>query len=232
MLRIAILASALALAASAADPKVTFVQKQNRVSVRELRIPEKAKDRYAEAESRLRKHDTDGARRKLREAIALAPEYSAAWNALGVIAEDTASAEENFRRAVETDSDNLDAVLNLGGVLLKTGRAEEALPFHQRAATVLSGDAAAQVQFGMNLYRLGRIDEAEPRLLAAKRLDPAVDSMPQLFLAEIYSRRGEKDRAAAEIEELLARELDKGLAATLRGVLARLRPPRNVAPVE
>lgn len=239
MLRIAIIAFALAFTALAADPEVTFVQKQNRVSVRELQVSQKAKDKYADAEGRLRRHDTEGARRRLREALAIAPEYSAAWNALGAIAADTASAESNFRRAVEADPDNFDAVLNLGGVLLKTGRPEEALPFNQRAATVLSGDAAAQVQLGMNLYQLGQIDEAEPRLLAAKKLDPGIDSMPQLFLAEIYSRRGEKDRAAAEIEELLARKLDKGLATTLRGVLARLRqtgieytlmPAQNVAP--
>jgi Tfp pilus assembly protein PilF len=188
-----------------------------------LRVPNKAKDKYHEAEQLLQRQDIAKARRKLEEAVALAPSYSAAWNALGVLAKDSATAEADFRRALESDGDNVDASLNLGGVLLKTGRAEDALGFNQHAALVLTGDATAQAQLGMNLYQLGRLSEAERYLRDAKRIDPELETMPQLFLAEIYSRRGEKTRAAAEIEELLERGLDKSLDATLRGVMAKLQ---------
>lgn len=223
MLRIALFAFLLPLTATAADPKVTFVQKQQRVSVRELQIPEKATGKYADAEKRLRRGDIPGARRILQEALAIAPDYSAAWNALGVIAQDTASAEANFRRAMETDPDNLDAALNLGGVLLKTGRAQEALPLNEQVAKWLPADAVAQAQLGMNLYKLDNLTDAERHLLAAKILNPTLNSMPQLFLAEIYTRRGEKARAASEIEEVLALTPDAQLAETLRGVLVRLK---------
>jgi tetratricopeptide (TPR) repeat protein len=219
----AVLALALALAAYGADPRITFVPKQNRISVSELRIPEKAKEKYREAERRLQKHEIQRAQRALEEAVALAPDYSAAWNALGVLATDSATAETDFRRALESDPDNVDAVLNLGGSLLKTGHAQEALGFNQRAAMVLSNDATAQAQFGMNLYQLGKLAEAERYLLAAKRIDPSLDTMPQLFLAEIYARRGEKAQAAAELDELLARGLDRPLEATLRATLAKLQ---------
>lgn len=189
------------------------------VSVRELAVPQKARDKYEDAQRRLAKHDSEGARRKLDEAVALAPAYSAAWNALGVIT----NSETDFRRAIEADPDNLDAVLNLGGLLLKTGRAEEALGFSQRAAFALSGDASAQAQLGMNLYQLGKLAEAEKALLVAKRLDPEHYTLPQLFLAEIYARRGEKARAAGELRELLSRQPAEALAATLRNTLAKLQ---------
>jgi Tfp pilus assembly protein PilF len=189
------------------------------VSVRELAVPQKARDKYDDAQRKLAKHDSEGARRKLDEAVALAPNYSAAWNALGVIT----NSEADFRRAIEADPDNLDAILNLGGLLLKTGRAEEALGFSQRAAFALSGDASAQAQLGMNFYQLGKLVEAEKALLAAKKLDPEHYTLPQLFLAEIYARRGEKPRAAAEIQELLARRPTEPLAATLRNTLAKLK---------
>jgi type IV pilus assembly protein PilF len=200
----------LASALSAADT----------VSVRELGIPQKAKDRYDDAQRKLARHDTEGATKKLKEAVAIAPDYSAAWNALGVI---STSPEDHFRRALATDPDNLDAVLNLGGLLLKTGRAEEALGFSQRAAFALSGDASAQAQLGMNLYQLGRLGEAERVLLIARRLEPAHKALPQLFLAEIYARRGEKARALAQLEELLASRPPEPLAATLRQFSAKLR---------
>lgn len=190
------------------------------MSVRELAIPQKAKDKYDDAQHRLVKHDTDGARLKLEEAVTLAPEYSAAWNVLGVI---SPAPEVYFRRAIEADPANLDAVLNLGGLLLKTGRAEEALGFSQRAALELSGDASAQAQLGMNLYQLGKLAEAEKALLTAKRLDPAHYTLPQLFLAEIYTRRGDKSRALSELQELLARRPAEPLAATLRVALAKLQ---------
>ncbi len=190
------------------------------VSVRELAIPQKAKDKYDDAQYRLAKHDSEGARKKLEEAVAIAPQYSAAWNALGVI---SASPERDFRRAIETDPDNLDAVLNLGGLLLKTGRAEEALGFSQRAAFELSGDASAQAQLGMNLYQLGRLAEAEKVLLTARKLDPRNNALPQLFLAEIYARRGEKVRALEQIDELLAAGPPASLADTLRRFSAKLR---------
>jgi Tfp pilus assembly protein PilF len=206
-----------------ADSEVSFVPPPNRVSVRELRIPQKAKDKYADAESRVRKHDSEGARKKLQEAIALAPEFSAAWNGMGVLATEPAEAERFFGRAIETDPDNIDAMLNLGALLLKSGRAEQALPYHRRAALSLPGDVTAQAQYAMNLYQLGKLAEAERGFLSTKHLDTAGEQMPQLFLAEIYARRGEKDRAVAELEELLARRPAADLAATVRAAIARLR---------
>jgi Tfp pilus assembly protein PilF len=190
------------------------------VSLRELTVPDKAKDKYEDAQRRIAKRDIDGARRKLTEALSLAPEYSAAWNAMGTISTDP---EANFRRALQSDPDNLDAVLNLGGYLLKIGRTEDALGYNQRAAFELTGDATAQAQLGMNLYQLGKLNEAERALLAAKRLDPAQPSLPQLFLAEIYARRGEKSRAAAEIQELLALRPAEPLATTLRATISKLQ---------
>ena len=56
------------------------------VSVHQLSIPGNASAKYADAQKRLAAHDTEGAVRNLEEAVAVAPEFSAAWNALGVIA--------------------------------------------------------------------------------------------------------------------------------------------------
>jgi Flp pilus assembly protein TadD len=113
--------------------------------------------------------------------------------------------------------------LNLGALLLKTGRSEEALTLHRRVVGVAPEDAGAQAQLGINLYQLGDLAAAERVLLVAKKIDPGVPSRPQLFLAEIYARRGEKARARAEIEELLGRRPDAGLASALHAALARLR---------
>lgn len=189
------------------------------VSVRQLKIPQKAREQYENAQERLARHDREGAREHLQRAVALAPEYADAWNALGVIL----GSEEHFRRALQADAENADAAMNLGALLLRSGRAEEALGFSEAAARLVPRDASAQAQLGMNLYQVGRLGDAEVALLAARRLDSGQSTMPQLFLAEIYARRGEKALALAQIEELLARAPAEELAATLRRTRERLR---------
>lgn len=212
-----------ALIAFGAEPEVQLVPKLDRVSVRELRIPDKAKDKYNDGEARLARHDTVGARRKFSEAVEIAPEYAAAWNALGVMTADPALAEPYFRHAVAADPDNAEALLNLGALLLKSGRAEEALTLHRRVVLVTPEDAGAQAQLGINLYQVGDLSAAEKALLLAKRIDASAAERPQLFLAEIYARRGERDRARAEIEELLALKPNQELASALQSALAKLK---------
>ncbi|MEO8100618.1 MAG: tetratricopeptide repeat protein [Acidobacteriota bacterium] len=211
--------------------ELTYSAPAAMVSTRQLRSagknPEKVLAKYAEAERGLAESDIATARRKFEEVVAIAPEFSPAWNGLGVVASQTAAggatAEAHFRRAVDTDPDNVDALLNLGGLLLKTGRAEEALPYNQRAAAAKPHDALAQAQLGMNQYQLGFWDAAERSLQAAKQIDPLHYSMPQIFLAEIYARRGEKTKAIAELEDLLGSHPDAKLAATVRQSIARLQ---------
>ena len=69
----------------------------------------------------------------LKKAIALAPQFSAAWNHLGTIAYQTglyAEAEADFRKAREADPDSYAPLVNLGGVLINLGRWSEALEYN------------------------------------------------------------------------------------------------------
>jgi len=73
------------------------------VSKTTLTVPEKARLKYVEADRRLNKQDAEGARKALEEAVKIAPQYTAAWNFLGVLAcqgGDLDRAEEHFRRGL------------------------------------------------------------------------------------------------------------------------------------
>ena len=200
------------------------------VSVHQLSIPGNASAKYADAQKRLAAHDPEGAVRVLEEAVAAAPDFSAAWNALGVIAFQTSDddrAETLFRKALSADSGAFEPLVNLGGVLLKKATrtrqaATEALPFNQRAVQDRPGDALANAQLGMNYFKLDQFDQAEQYLLTAKRLDPAQYYQPQLFLAEIYARRGNREAAIQELEGLLAIRPDGPLSPSIRHNLAQL----------
>jgi Tfp pilus assembly protein PilF len=199
------------------------------VSVHQLSIPANAAAKYADAQKRLALRDPDGAVRILEESVALAPQFAMAWNALGVLAfqaSDDDRAESHFRRALAADPGAFEPLVNLGGVLLKKHAAADALSFNQRAVRDRPEDALANAQLGMNYFKLDQFDQAEQYLLAAKRLDPAHFTQPQLFLADIYVRRGNRQAAIQELEEVLALRPDGPLSDSIRHNLAQLSTPR------
>ena len=198
------------------------------VSVHQLSIPGNASAKYADAQKRLAAHDPEGAVRILEEAVAIAPQFSTAWNALGVIAFQTGEddrAETLFRKALAADPNAFEPLVNLGGVLLKKKDAAAALPFNQRAVQDRPEDALANAQLGIAYFKLDQFDQAEQYLLAAKRLDPAHFTQPQLFLADIYARRGNRGAAIRELEDLLAIRPDGPLTAAIRQDIVELSAP-------
>ena len=195
------------------------------VSRSQLAIPDKARNRYMAAARRLSKHDTQGARRNLEEAVRIAPKYVAAWNALGVLDYQQGhfdEAEANFRRAIAAEPAAFDPQVNLGGVLLNLNRPEDALPFNQKAVGERPNDALTNAQLGMNYVALGRTSEAEEYLKNAERIDPAHFSEPQLYLADIYIQRGDRDAALQELQSLVQHHPDGAGADRARRVIARL----------
>ena len=92
----------------------------------------------------------------------------------------------------------------------------------RRAVRDRPDDALANAQLGMTYFKMDQFDQAEQYLLATKRLDPAHFSQPQLFLAEIYARRGNRRAAIQELEDLLALRPDGPLSDSVRRNLAQL----------
>jgi Tfp pilus assembly protein PilF len=219
------------ISASLADPKgavhvtVPFIASEaagkngGTVSAKQLTVPERAWKKYADAQKRLEKHDVDGARQILADAVEQTPQFTAALNSLGVIAyqtRDYPKAEEYFRQAHAAEPDAFEPTVNLGGVLLHQGRLQEALEYNQQAWQARPKDALANVQVGLTYYRLGDFERAEPALAAAKQTDPSHFSRPQLFLASIYQKWGDRRAAARELRDCIARHPDAPDVAALR----------------
>jgi Tfp pilus assembly protein PilF len=196
------------------------------VSRTQLSIPGKARDKYQDAARDMSKHDSEGAKRCFEEAVRIAPKYSAAWNALGVIAYQQArfeDAESDFRKAAEVEPGAFDPQVNLGGVLLNLNRPEDALPYNLKAAQARPKDALPNAQLGMNYFALGQMDQAEEYLKAAASIDPAHFSQPQWFLAAIYSERGDRSAAIQALRDLLEQHPDGSVGQRVRRALARLQ---------
>ncbi len=199
---------------------------QYSVSTSRLAIPKAALREYLEAEKDLGRHDPDAAVKRLENAVEMAPQFAAAWNELGTIAYQTRKfdrAEECFRQALEQAPAAFDPLVNLGGVLVTVHKLDQAVDYNLRAVLARPNDALANSQLGLTYFELGRMDLAQKYLERTRQIDPAHFSRPQLLLAEIHLRRGERREAAAVLEEFLKYHPDWPQAAKMRQTIAELR---------
>jgi tetratricopeptide (TPR) repeat protein len=202
------------------------MRRRHSVGVKQLAIPEKAIREYEDAQKDLARRDVDAAVKRLERAVELAPQFATAWNNLGTIAYQTqkyARAEECFREALEQDPEQYEALVNLGGVLVNLHKLEEAWSYNVHAVLARPNDALANSQLGMTYFETGAPELAEKYFRKAMEIDPAHFSHPQLFLAEIHLRRGDRRAAADDLESFLKYHPDWPHAATMREKIAEWR---------
>lgn len=189
------------------------------VSATVLSIPDRAVNEFEEAQRCLSRRDLDCTTGHLLRAVQIAPRFAGAWNQLGTIAYQTrrySDAEANFRRALDADPDAFEPLVNLGGVLLNLARPGDALAYNRRAAARRPNDALANSQLGLSYLQLNDLDQAEKYLKVAIQLDPVHFSHPQLALAQIYMKRGDRKSAISALQGFLEQHPDAPEAATVR----------------
>ena len=196
------------------------------VSARELSIPKTAWKEYRKAEHCLSKRDVEGALAHLQRATDIAPQFSAAWNSLAILAYHAhryEEAERCFRMGLAADPSEYAPLVNLGGVLLNLGQFQEAWNFNTLAVQKQPHDPLAHSQLGIACAALGKLDAAETELREAIRLDPRHFTNPQMVLAAVYEREHKPEAAARMLEEFLSLHPDFADAPALRMRIARLR---------
>jgi Tfp pilus assembly protein PilF len=201
-------------------------RREGSVSMRELAIPERAKKAFEEAQRQLARRNQKKAVESLETAVRLAPNFSGAWNNLGTLYYKSAQyekAEASFRAALTASPGSFEPLVNLGGVLLTLNRPSEAYTFNLYSVLERPEDALANSQMGMNYFALGRMDLARKYLNEARRIDPGHFSRPQLMLAEICLRRGDKQGAVRELEEYLRYHPDVPERAKIEESIKKLK---------
>jgi tetratricopeptide (TPR) repeat protein len=108
-----------------------------------------------------------------------------------------------YRKAIEWDKSspvhNEQPYLNLGILLGKSNRSDEAVPFLTRASEINSKSSQIRYELGKALFNLGRLQDAEAATQEAVRLNPK-DSTAHYLLARIYHRMGKTDLSAQEFK--------------------------------
>jgi tetratricopeptide (TPR) repeat protein len=124
----------------------------------------------------IQRRDWPAVERFARAAVEREPRSPAAWNNLGIGLEElgrNAEAETAYRRAGEVDANDWRALLNLGVLLRKSARYEEAAAAQQEVLTRTPSNAGAHFELGM-LYAgpLADAERAKAHLRATIAADP------------------------------------------------------------
>jgi tetratricopeptide (TPR) repeat protein len=164
------------------------------VSVRELRIPAKARNALQSGLERLAKTDADGGRTQFARAIKAFPDYYEAYYHLGVaelrLGRDQEAADA-FQKAIDLSSGRYAwAQFALGLVLCRRGQYVEAESVIGRGLEVDSKSAIGQFFLSMVLFDLNRLEEAEQSAREALLRNPGL-ALAYLTLADVHGRRHE-----------------------------------------
>jgi len=200
------------------------------VSVRELKIPSKAREEYKKGLERLAKNDIAGSLSHLAKATEVAPDYYEAFYHLGVVEAKLGHRDEAmqaFHRAIElTGGHYAWAEFGVGFLLCQEGKPEEAEPIIRKGLELDESSPEGHVVLGMALLKLNRPDEAEKNAREALLRRPNF-AEAYLVLSDAYALRRE---FRAELEGLDAYlKLDPKGPETERVVRAREATLKSLA---
>jgi len=189
--------------------------------------PEDVESHYSLGRVLYQQNHFDDAESEFREVLRRQPRHVKALDNLGLIAEgknDPSQAARAYKQAIEADAEMLthteQPYLNLGILLTRLGRPEEAEPWLKKAINIRPDYAKAHLSLGKTYLAMNRFTLSQNELATAIRLQPD-DSAAHYFLGRAYYRGGDKVQAAKEFslaENLMKHQQDSAMGMGNSGV--------------
>jgi tetratricopeptide (TPR) repeat protein len=189
--------------------------------------PDNVESHYSLGRVLYQQNHFDAAESEFREVLRMQPRHVKAMDNLGLVAEgknDTTQAVLAYITAIEVDaqmtSHSEQPYVNLGILLTRLGRPQEAEPWLQKAIKIRPDYAKAHLSLGKTYLAMDRFALSETELATAVRLQPD-DSAAHYFLGRAYYRGGDKVQAAKEFslaENLMKHQQDSAMGMGNSGV--------------
>lgn len=198
-------------AGGAGAPSATAISSEPVTESDEPEARKRARIRLELASSYFENGQTTVALDEIKQSLVADPTYPSAYVLRGLVymrMNDVGLAEDSFRRALQLNPRDADALHNYGWFACQQGRHVEAIDFFQRAlaSPVYGGQAKTLMAKGICQTRMGRLDEAEGSFARSYELD-AANPITGYNLASLLYRRGEYTRAQFYIRRLNNSEL-------------------------
>jgi tetratricopeptide (TPR) repeat protein len=191
------------------------------VSVRELRIPGKARNAFEKGLERLAKNDAVGSRTQFVRATTAFPDYYEAYYHMGVADLKLGREEEAaqaFQKAIDLSGGHYAwAQFALGLLLCRRGEYAQAETVIRKGLDVDGSLGTGHLFLSVALFRLNRLEDAERSAREALLRKPGF-ALPYLVLADVHGRRGEYPRQLQNLDAYLKLEPDGPASKRVREV--------------
>ncbi|PYU60755.1 MAG: hypothetical protein DMG56_14925 [Acidobacteria bacterium] len=196
-------------------------RKDYAVSVRELRIPVKARNAFEKGLERLAKNDAVGSRTQFERATTAFPDYYEAYYHIGAADLRLGHEEEAaqaFQKAIDLSGGHyVWAQFALGLLLCRRGEYAEAETVIRKGLDVDGSTATGHLFLSVALFRLNRLEDAEKSAREALLRKPGF-AWAYLVLADVHGRRGEYARQLQNLDTYLKLEPDGPASKRVREV--------------
>jgi Tfp pilus assembly protein PilF len=191
------------------------------VSVRELRIPGKARNAFEKGLERLAKNDAVGSRTQFVRATTAFPDYYEAYYHMGVADLRLGREEEAaqaFQKAIDLSSGHYAwAQFALGLLLCRREEYAEADTIIREGLGVDGRSATGHLFLSVALFHLNRLEEAEKSAREALLRKPGFAGA-YLMLADVHARRGEYGVQLHDLDAYLKLEPDGPASKRVREI--------------
>jgi tetratricopeptide (TPR) repeat protein len=191
------------------------------VSMRELVIPEKARNAYNKGTQRFARQDWAGSIAEFQKAIAVYKDFYEAYYKVGLADMElqlSAQAEAAFRKSIElSDGRFAPPLFGLGLTLGNAKQFDDALAFIRLGLTLEPTSARGNFTLAWVLYSAERVPEAEQSAKQAVQYAPNF-AMPHLLLAQIDRKQKNSTAMVEELDAFLRLEPDGPRSAGVRAV--------------
>jgi tetratricopeptide (TPR) repeat protein len=195
-------------------------------------LPERGKALFLKAKELDKAGDHAGAAQQLLLLTQEFPNFMIGFNELGseyLRLGEAEKADAAFQAALKLEPQAFLPMLNRGMLLVTTKRYAEAEPVLREAKKLDERSGAARYFLGTALANLGKFDEADKELTAAISMGGNEMMEAHRILAIIYNSRGDKKRAATELEAYLKLNPTAPDAEQLKKVLDQLKTSQTPA---
>jgi len=196
------------------------------VSIAELGIPSGAEREFKKANGLIRKQQWTKATERLRRAIAIYPQYAAAYNNLGAVYArmgDMAKARASFEKAITVNDHLALAYLNLGRVSFTEKDFPGVEASIEKALSLAPPDAAELMLLAYAELADHRLDQAIATGRQAHRSQLTAHAWLHVLAAKADALEGKSEDCARELQQYLNEEPTGTRADQVRHALANLQ---------
>ena len=200
------------------------------ISQASLNIPGNARKEYNKGGKAMKDGNWAEARSRLEKAIALYPQFTAAYNDLGVVFMSTEEKQKGraaFEKAVEIDPNYGRAYRNLALMKLSEGNPAEAMPLAEKALASDPLDPQALLLLAQICLQTGKWEDAVVYARKVHDVPHEAFAVAHVIAARALEKRNLVDEAAAEYRLFLQEAPNSASAPKARAALEKLTAKTN-----